>query len=638
MNPTPSTEEARRNEAVIAAQQGQAVPTYGAYVPPPQPPVNIADWATNSGGQGGNTPYLSEQDKLFNSTGYRDAAFSTVPTEEQAYSRQLALRQGEIDAANQTYNVLLKRTREDNLNRTGSAGARQARAGLLGSERGAAIDANTDVFNQDQVNSVEAQRQTAISSIMGYARADAAKMIADKQAAKKEGYDAYVAEIGRKEKKTNTAIANLAQSMVSQGTALDDRTASDLAKTYGVDKSVIISAYGMAKKESDKESLETQKTKSEIAKNQGMTLSKDQTYVQYNPKTGRYETMASGVQTPTTAGIGGTYAKGENPIVDAWAQRIFDGTAKITDIPAAQAGLRNAVTVALQASGNDLSGRPTVTEIGLKAKETATSLLDKFTKKLGTGAVGKSSAFNWATLPGTEKANFINDFNSLKAQLSLEGSKLLKGQGAVSDAERALLGQAVTKLNLGQSEPEFRSTLEGIINTLNGTPEHKGQDNAGGLTPEDNAKIGDMRSKGIPDEVIQQVVGKPLSLNNVGGDTDKASRIAIAIRNVESGGNYDAVGDAGTSKGAYQFQPASWSGWAKDYLGNANAPMTPENQDAVAIARIDDLLNQGYDARQIALIWNGGEPKVKKGFNKKIGLAYDSGAYAEKVLRELSKA
>lgn len=182
-------------------------------------------------------------------------------------------------------------------------------------------------------------------------------------------------------------------------------------------------------------------------------------------------------QTPAAAAAGsgsgissGVYVPGQNPTVDAWAQRIFDGSAKITDIPASDKGLRNAVTVALQASGNDLAGKPTVTELGRSAAASAKSLLEKLNNREGTSAVGGSRFFTGGPLafPGSEKANFQIDFQNLKDTLSLDGVKYLKGQGAVSDAERALLASAVTKLNLSQSEDEFKTTLEGIVNRLTG--------------------------------------------------------------------------------------------------------------------------------------------------------------------------
>lgn len=176
-------------------------------------------------------------------------------------------------------------------------------------------------------------------------------------------------------------------------------------------------------------------------------------------------------QQTSSVGTTSSYIQGSNPVVDSWAERIQNGSAKITDIPASQASLRNQVTVALQAMGNNTEGKPTTTELGKSALTTAQSLYDKFNSGKGTSAVGKSGLLNslgYGLIPGTDRANFVTDFNALKSQLSLEGVKYLKGQGQVSDSERALLARAVTKLDLSQSEDEFKTTLESIIKKLNG--------------------------------------------------------------------------------------------------------------------------------------------------------------------------
>jgi len=137
-------------------------------------------------------------------------------------------------------------------------------------------------------------------------------------------------------------------------------------------------------------------------------------------------------------------------------------------------------------------------------------------------------------------------------------------------------------------------------------------------------------SGGVGDEIDQWLdFSNDPSMSGNGS----AQAIANAIKQVESGGNYNARGASGES-GAFQFMPATWKGWAQQYLGNANAPQTPENQDFVALAKINDLLKQGYGPREIALIWNGGQPIVKRGVNQ-YGVAYDSGAYADKVLNAL---
>lgn len=200
----------------------------------------------------------------------------------------------------------------------------------------------------------------------------------------------------------------------------------------------------------------------------GFTLGAGQVRYEKDPATGEYVAVGNNGSTPSTV----AYEAGANPTVDSWANRIQSGQAKITDIPATQASLRNEVTKALDAMGNSADGRPTTTELGKAALNTAQGLLDKFDARTGTSAVGKSGifdSFGYGLIPGTDRANFVTDFNSLKSQLSLEGVKYLKGQGQVSDAERALLAQAITKLSLSQSEDEFKKTLQGIISRLQGS-------------------------------------------------------------------------------------------------------------------------------------------------------------------------
>lgn len=115
---------------------------------------------------------------------------------------------------------------------------------------------------------------------------------------------------------------------------------------------------------------------------------------------------------------------------------------------------------------------PVVTEMGKEALKTAEDLMNKFEEGAGTIAVGGSRFWGGGGLieeiPGTDAANFANKFQSLKDKLSLDAVKYLKGQGQVSDAERAMLANATTELKLTQSEDEFKKTLQGIIDKLRG--------------------------------------------------------------------------------------------------------------------------------------------------------------------------
>lgn len=187
----------------------------------------------------------------------------------------------------------------------------------------------------------------------------------------------------------------------------------------------------------------------------------------------RYDLELAGL-TPVGGGSGdgtggtGAYVPGANPVVDAWAQQVYSGQKQISDVPAA---LKNAVIVAVNSGGTQANGKPTTTPLGIQALATAKDLMNKFTTGKGTSAVGGSRLFGGAiagATPGTDASNFTNDYNTLISQLSLDGSKYLKGQGQISDSERALLAGAVTKLKLSQSEDEFKSTLQSIINSLSG--------------------------------------------------------------------------------------------------------------------------------------------------------------------------
>lgn len=115
-----------------------------------------------------------------------------------------------------------------------------------------------------------------------------------------------------------------------------------------------------------------------------------------------------------------------------------------------------------------------------------------------------------------------------------------------------------------------------------------------------------------------------------------SARIMETIRNLESGGDYNAKGKSGEF-GAYQFMPDTWANWSKEVFGEPAQP-TPENQDRVARAKIQEWVKQGYEPRQVASLWNSGEPNWtgKKGVNDQ-GVEYDTPAYVEKFQQEFQK-
>lgn len=126
----------------------------------------------------------------------------------------------------------------------------------------------------------------------------------------------------------------------------------------------------------------------------------------------------------------------------------------------------------------------------------------------------------------------------------------------------------------------------------------------------------------------------------------QAVNLAKAIRQTESGGNFQAQGKSG-EYGAYQYTEPTW---AKDSVSaGVNVPLnqaTPEQQNEVAYKKIKALKDQGYNVGQIASIWNSGDSEAYKGTfsNGKpssstadggkpnsYGVKYDVPAYAKSV-------
>ncbi len=115
----------------------------------------------------------------------------------------------------------------------------------------------------------------------------------------------------------------------------------------------------------------------------------------------------------------------------------------------------------------------------VSALDSAKALLQKFTDSKGlfggnTAPVGINGILG--TLPGTKGRDFSVQFDNLKALLSLDNVKYLKGQGQVSDSERRLLEQASSILNRSQSPAEFEKSLKQAITALSGTGDTSSSD------------------------------------------------------------------------------------------------------------------------------------------------------------------
>ena len=107
-------------------------------------------------------------------------------------------------------------------------------------------------------------------------------------------------------------------------------------------------------------------------------------------------------------------------------------------------------------------------------------------------------------------------------------------------------------------------------------------------------------------------------MNPTNSDTENkldpsALNLMRAIRTKESGGNYNAVGDVGTSTGAFQFQEPTWKSYAKQVLGDENAQQTKANQNQVAYTKVKEWKDKGWSPEQVAAAWNSGEKRAQDG-------------------------
>lgn len=130
--------------------------------------------------------------------------------------------------------------------------------------------------------------------------------------------------------------------------------------------------------------------------------------------------------------------------------------------------------------------------------------------------------------------------------------------------------------------------------------------------------------------------------SSVGSLDPQVVSLAKAIRQTESGGDFNAKGKSG-EVGAYQFTKPTFDKLASKY----NVPATfgqasPEQQNELAYKQIKEWKDKGYNPGQIASMWNAGEGepdaytgkfstgKPSVGVNS-YGVKFDVPAYAKSV-------
>lgn len=140
----------------------------------------------------------------------------------------------------------------------------------------------------------------------------------------------------------------------------------------------------------------------------------------------------------------------------------------------------------------------------------------------------------------------------------------------------------------------------------------------------------------------------PPQTSSTGSLDPQVVALSQAIRQTESGGDPKAKGASG-EYGAYQFEPGTWSTYAKE--AGVNVPLeqsTLQQQNQVAYTKIKKWKDEGYNPGQIASMWNAGmgEPNAytgkfsngqpSTGVNPE-GVHFDVPGYATKVAQNYQK-
>lgn len=385
-------------------------------------------------------------------------------------SRQLSLFQKEIDATNAIYADQLASAAIEGRGRLGSTRAKSAREGVLGSDFGEANKEATVGFNRTIETGIQNEKQGKIASILGKANESASAEIQAKRAAQKEGLDQYLQFLGTKNERKDQYKNDLAKTFLEQGIApdeVDPKELNKIAKNYGLKTNDIITTYQSQKKAADDAKAEAD---AKARKENSFNLSEGQSRYEYDPITGEYnqvafqpKTYAPGTGGGSVLGADTGYVPGADPTVDSWANAIKNGTAKITDIPAKNATLRNQVQVALDSMGNNDSKK---TELNANVKVIDDLLLNP---KLGR-ITGKFDQFNAGKVSGILSGGKTrlakNKYDQIKGLLSLESRQKLKGSGAISDFEFKVLEQASTALARNLNDADFASELQKVRDTF----------------------------------------------------------------------------------------------------------------------------------------------------------------------------
>lgn len=455
----------------------------------------------------------------------------TLGTVDEAAIREETRKrmQANIDAINAQYTTLITQENTAGVDRAGQTRAVNARSGLMGSDFGVAQAQKTDDFNKAQVKSLEDEKSARIQSVLqniedrasaeiqtkknealqkyqlereDYANAQEELRYNQQQSKEEQRYTEEQLRIRQTAAKAD--LATLAQSGFNLDTLPPDKKAK-LFEDAGLDPAfgeLVFNAQKPKAAQIDYKfekladgqgifygvdpltgQLKQQKVSVDLPPEWQIQIAPDGTVLGYDKKTGEARVLSEQ----------GQFAKPADPVdpldqayKQAQIDKIYadiaqgDGDGMLTVEEANKLGVPYGTTKS-QAAGVVPGSQDRVkdAETGLVTMNKALALIDEL--KTHKGLDGATGTFGARINIFGNSRDFVAKFDQLKALLSLESISKLKGTGAISDAEQALLANSATALRrdgdkkkllqeletLGKEITDKQTKLQNIINVGN---------------------------------------------------------------------------------------------------------------------------------------------------------------------------
>jgi hypothetical protein len=471
--------------------------------------------------------------------------------------------QSSIDAINANYTNLISQEKVIGQDRAGQTRAIDARSGTMSSDFGQAQQEKTTQFNKQQEKYLADEQNAKVQSILLNIEDRASAEI---QRQKQEALGQYQMDMGEYEKAQETARADLkvlAESGVDLN-SLNPAQKAALLKQSGYEEGMGELVYNAMKPKPKQIDYKFEK----LADGRGMFYGVD-------PQTGELKRVDVSVDLPpdwqmqiapdgTLIGYDKNSGQAKvlsgegqfaNPLDQAQIDKIYHDIANGGADELLSVEEANKLGVPFGTSKGAAVGIVPGAAEKVQAAENSVGQIDQVlrlvnelqTHKGLDGATGTNRLLT--AFPGSNARDFVAKFDQLKALLSLDNIKYLKGTGAISDAEQQLLANAASSLRrdtgqdavvaelqrLGQVAQQTREKLQNVINAGSQSSMQEFESQYGG-SEGTNPKV----------KASRQMI-KPLPYLNSDGSSQGITT-AVAKKYPE--------GSVGPGKGAYQGQCA----------------------------------------------------------------------------------